>query len=49
MNDITTTPAQVQSMLDDLEASVAASMVPLRDQRRDDGSAEGLGSIEPPD
>lgn len=49
MNDITTTPAQVQRMLDDLEASVAASMVPLRDQRRDDRAVDGPGSIEPPD
>lgn len=41
------TPAQVQQVLDDLEAAVAAGLGPLRELRRDDGSPE-LG-IEPPD
>ena len=41
------TPAQVQQVLDDLEAVVAAGLSPLRELRRDDRSPE-LG-IEPPD
>lgn len=48
VNTYAGTPAQVRQVLDDLEAAVAAGMVPTRELRRDDGSPE-LGGIEPPD